>query len=157
MWNYAFIDSQNLHIQMKQVWWKIDYKKFRVYLREKYNVDVAYLFIGYMSEHKYLYNQLQKEWYILNFKEILVYKDWSVKWNVDAELVLQAMIDYNNYDKAVIITWDWDFACLVRYLHEKDKLKVLLVPDEKDYSCLLNKPAKGKIAFVNRLQNKVQK
>jgi len=154
--NYAFIDSQNLYLQMKKVWWKIDYKKFRIYLKDKYKADTAYIFIGYIAEHKDLYLSLQKDWFILIFKEILKYKDWSIKWNVDAELVLQSMIDYAKYDKAIIVSWDWDFSCLVKYLNQNDKLKALLVPDEKWYSCLLNKSAWSKIAFINRLRNKIE-
>ena len=33
------------------------------------------------------------------------------------------MVDYNNYAKAVIITSDGDYACLVEYLHDKGKLE----------------------------------
>jgi hypothetical protein len=36
--NYAFIDSQNLHRGIKTLGWQLDYRKFRVYLREKYGV-----------------------------------------------------------------------------------------------------------------------
>lgn len=37
--NFAFIDSQNLNLGVQELGWKIDYKKFNVYLREKYNVE----------------------------------------------------------------------------------------------------------------------
>jgi len=33
--NYAFIDSQNLNLGIQKLGWKLDYKKFRVYLKEK--------------------------------------------------------------------------------------------------------------------------
>jgi uncharacterized LabA/DUF88 family protein len=46
----------------------------------------------------------------------------KVKGNVDAELVLHAMIEYPNYDKALIVTGDGDFFCLVEYLIKQDKL-----------------------------------
>jgi uncharacterized LabA/DUF88 family protein len=36
-----------------------------------------------------------------------------VKGNVDAELVLHTMIEYDNYSKAIIISGDGDFFCLV--------------------------------------------
>ena len=36
--NYAFIDAQNLHMAISQLGWKIDYKRFRTYLREHYDV-----------------------------------------------------------------------------------------------------------------------
>ncbi len=33
--NYAFIDGQNLNLGIKRLGWALDFKKFRVYLREK--------------------------------------------------------------------------------------------------------------------------
>ena len=79
--------------------------------------------------------------YILIFKEILINKEGVVKGNCDAELVLQAMIDYQKYKKAVIVTGDGDFACLVRHLKKQKKLEKLLVPNMKKYSALLKKAA----------------
>ena len=51
-----------------------------------------------------------------------------IKGNIDAELVLWAMKDLRSYDKAVIVSGDGDFYCLVEYLHEQKKLEKLLVP-----------------------------
>ena len=36
--NYAFIDSQNLNLAIRDLGWILDFKKFRVYLKEKYQV-----------------------------------------------------------------------------------------------------------------------
>jgi len=57
--NYAFIDSQNLNLGIQSLRWKSNYHKFRVYLREKYQVNVAYLFIGYLAGNQNLYSALQ--------------------------------------------------------------------------------------------------
>lgn len=154
--NYAFIDAQNLYLQMKKVWWKIDYRKFAKYLKSKHKVEKVYMFLWYIPENKKIYNNLKNDWYELIFKETIKYKDWTIKWNVDAELVLQTMIDYEKYDKALIISWDGDFACLIKYLDEQNKLKLLLVPDNYNYSWLLKKAAKGKIANINDLKNKIE-
>ena len=45
------------------------------------------------------------------------------KGNVDAELVLHAMVEYPNYDKAIVVSGDGDFHCLVDDLvqHESEK------------------------------------
>ena len=59
--NLAFIDGQNLYLGTAQHDWKIDYKKFRVYLKDKYCVNEAYYVLGYISEDlQDLYNNLQK-------------------------------------------------------------------------------------------------
>jgi uncharacterized LabA/DUF88 family protein len=92
-------------------------------------VTHAFLFIGYIYENQDLYTSLQKDGYILIFKPTLKLPDGRVKGNVDAELVLHAMIEYDNYDKALIVTGDGDFYCLVDYLVKKDKLLKLMVPN----------------------------
>lgn len=45
--NFAFIDAQNLNLGVKSLGWRLDYKRFRIYLKEKYQVSAAYFFIGY--------------------------------------------------------------------------------------------------------------
>lgn len=44
------------------------------------------------------------------------------------------MIDYKEYSKAVIVSGDGDFACLIGYLHHTNKLKALIVPNKHRYS-----------------------
>ncbi|MST04427.1 MAG: NYN domain-containing protein [Candidatus Pacebacteria bacterium] len=154
--NYAFIDSQNLNLSIRELGWKLDFARFRVYLKEKYGVSMAYLVIGYIKGNTSLYKYLQESGFICVFKPTLEYKDGTTKGNCDAELVLQAMIDYKNYDKAVIVTGDGDFNCLVNYLIEKEKLKVLLIPNRFKFSALLKfKNIKSFLAYMNDLKEKL--
>lgn len=153
--NYAFIDSQNLNLSIQGSGWKLDFARFRIYLREKYLVKVAYLFIGYLPENQDLYNSLQKYGYVLIFKPTLKYKDGKIKGNCDAELVLQAMIDYQNYDKAIIVSGDGDFYCLAHYLIQQNNLEKVLIPNRFRYSALLKKAA-DKLVFMNDLQKKLE-
>ncbi len=141
---------------MKTLGWKLDYNKFRIYLKEKYQVEVAYLFIGYIPANSDLYRSLQKYGFILIFKESMTLPDGKIKGNCDAELVLQAMIDFQDYDQAIVVTGDGDFACLIKHLYNKNKLKLLLVPDKNRYSVLLKKTAKEKIDFISYLKSKLE-
>jgi len=153
--NYAFIDSQNLNLGIQSLGWKLDYKRFRIYLREKYGVEKAYLFIGYIPANQDLYSFLQSTGYVLVFKPTLPDKNGEVKGNIDADLVLQAMIDYKKYSKAVIVTSDGDFYSLVKYLYSKNKLKMVISPYIKTCSSLLKKTAKEKIVFMQNLRKKL--
>ncbi|MEK7187708.1 MAG: NYN domain-containing protein [Patescibacteria group bacterium] len=153
--NYAFIDSQNVNLGVREAGWKLDFKKFRVYLKDKYQVEKAYLFIGLLPENQNLYRALQEYGYILIFKPIMKTADGTVKGNVDAELVLQTMIDIEKYDHAVIVSNDGDFYCLVNYLYERKKLESVLSPNYAKCSVLLKKGAREKIAFMNNLNNKL--
>lgn len=154
--NYAFIDSQNLNLGVQELGWKLDFKRFRIYLKEKYKVKKAYLFIGYLSKNQNLYRSLQDSGYILIFKPIIKDQDDEIKGNVDADLVLQAMIDYKKYNKAVIITSDGDFYCLVNYLYNNNKLEKVISPNREKCSVLLTKTAREKIIFLNNLKNKLE-
>jgi uncharacterized LabA/DUF88 family protein len=153
--NFAFIDSNNLNLGIKELGWRLDSKRFRVYLAEKYSVKKAYLFIGYLPENQELYRSLQEFGYVLIFKPVMKDKGGEPKGNVDAELVLQVMIDWNKHDKAVIISSDGDFYCLVNYLYEKKKLKRVISPNYKKCSALLKKAAREKIDFLDYQRDKL--
>ena len=144
--NYAFIDGQNLNLSIQELGWKLDFRKFRIYLSEKYSVGTAYYFIGFVEGNNDLYASLQSAGYILIFKPTLRLPDRKVKGNVDAELVLQA----------IIVTGDGDFACLAAYLRKADKLRCVLVPNMNKYSALLKKAAQKHIAFMNDLKKKLE-
>lgn len=137
--NHAFIDGQNLHLGLS---WKMDYRKFRQYLKNKYEVTKAFLFIGYIKKNTELYKRLYDQGFILIFKSVMDIKrsDGKVthKGNVDAELVMHAMIEYHNYDKAIIVSNDGDFHCLIQYLEENKKLQKIICPNNK-YSKLLRR------------------
>ncbi len=137
--NYAFIDSQNLNLGIRSKGWELDFKRFRIYLNDKYNVKKAFLFLGFVEENIHLYQYFEKIGYTLVFKPTVRYKKdgkYTVKGNVDVELVMTVMIEINNFNKAVIISDDGDFHFLIKYLFNKNKLEALLVPNKK-YSSLL--------------------
>lgn len=109
-----------------------------------------------MEENTDLYKSLQEKGYVLIFKPTLKYKDGKIKGNCDAELVLQAMIDYEHYDSAVIVSGDGDFYCLVDYLIKQQKLAKLLVPNQYSYSVLLKKVPSNFLAFISQMKNKLE-
>ncbi len=161
--NYAFIDSQNLNLGIQKVGWKIDWRKFREFLREKHNVDTAYLFIGYMQENEDMYKQLHDAGYLIVLKPTVTGSSDKqpdgtvkklVKGNIDAELVLYAMKDMPNYDKAVIVSGDGDFYCLAEYLAGKKRLEKIMTPNWQ-YSTLL-KPYENHILRLDQMRRELE-
>lgn len=162
---YAFIDSQNLNLGVRNdikkngvvvyQGWKLDFKKLYIYLKTKYSVSKAFLFIGKVPGREDLYASLARYGYQLEFKPTLQYVDENnapqTKGNVDAELVLHTMIEYNNYDKAIIVSGDGDYFCLVEYLEQNGKLQHLMIPNKYQYSRLLKDYAKYMV-FVSDLR-----
>ncbi len=116
----------------------------------------AFLFIGFIPTNETLYTSLQQQGYILVFKPTLVLSDGRVKGNVDAELVLHAMIEYPNYEKAVIVSGDGDFHCLIKYLRDKNKLEKLIIPNQQKFSSLLREFIRDNAVFMNNLRGKLE-
>ena len=81
--NYAFIDSQNLNLAVKELGWKLDFRRFRKYLQDKYGVVKAFLFIGYVPTQQSLYTSLQEYGYILVFKPTLSLPGGKVNWSTN--------------------------------------------------------------------------
>lgn len=131
--NFAYIDAANLHRGVTSLGWNLDYSRFRVWLRDKYDIQVAYLFIGLVPSNKDLYMKLQEMGYVLVYKEVMYDNSGKAKGNCDADLVLKAAVDYyeKRFDKGVIITSDGDYACLVKFLKEKRAFASLISPRNK--------------------------
>ena len=154
--NFAFIDGQNLNLGIQSLGWKLSFKRLRKYLYEKHQVSTAYYFIGFVPTNQALYSFLQKTGYTLVFKPTIPDENGRLKGNIDANLVLQAMIDYERYNKAVLVSSDGDFYCLIDYLNKNGKLKIVLSPYKKTCSSLLKKSAKGKITYLDSLKGKLE-
>ncbi|MDO8668624.1 MAG: NYN domain-containing protein [bacterium] len=150
------MDSQNLNLGIQKLGWKLNYKKFRVYLAEKYAVKKAYMFIGFVALNQKLYDKLQEAGFILRFKPTIPDADGKIKGNIDADLVLRAALELDEYEKAVIVSSDGDFYSLTQYLYDKKKLAVVLSPDIENCSSLLRGTAKEKIRFMNELKEKLE-
>jgi uncharacterized LabA/DUF88 family protein len=171
--NYAFIDSQNLNLGTQRMGWKLDWRKFRQYLADEHGVSKAYMFIGYMSENESLYEYMHELGFLVVLKPTVDVSDKqqkdkpkeeepkeskekeksTVKGNVDAELVLYAMKELNNFDKALIVSGDGDFFSLAEYLDEQGKLEQILTPNWQ-YSSLL-KPFEAKITRLDKLRKQL--
>jgi uncharacterized LabA/DUF88 family protein len=168
---YAFIDSQNLNLGTQRIGWKLDWRKFRQYLRDKHGVTKAYMFIGYMSENESLYEYMHELGFLVVLKptvDLNIPKETAVKaenntkddkdrpavkGNVDAELVLYAMKELPNYEKAIIVSGDGDFFGLAEYLDEQGKLAHILAPNWQ-YSSLL-KPFEPKIIRLDKFRRQL--
>lgn len=144
-----YIDGNNLYRSAKELGFEIDYKKFRGWLRQKYNPQFVYLFIGLVPERTKFYEYLQKCGYILVFKQTFSVGE-KIKGNCDAELVLKAVSDFyiKAFDSCILVTGDGDFGCLVEFLKENKSIDRVIAPDKAKCSFLLrNKNVE--ITFLN--------
>ena len=154
--NYAFIDGQNLiynTVRRSDAPWKLDLKRFRVYLREKYRIVVAYYFIGaYNARYEKMYNAIRKYGYEVIFREHDGKSKSNKKGNVDTDVVFYAMkkiADRDKFGKVLLVSDDGDYWRMVDYLIKKNKFEKLLAPSRKYISYLYK--TKTKDSFVDYL------
>ena len=133
--NYAFIDWQNLYQWLD---WDLDYKKFRIALKDKYNVIKAFYFIWFKQKENWLYEKLQDAGFILVFNLKWENLKSNKKWNIDTNLVFNVMkkLIHNNFWMVVLVSWDWDYKMMVDYLVEQKRFKKVIVPNLKYASSL---------------------
>lgn len=143
--NIAYIDGQNLYIGTKKSSnpWKINLEKFRVYLKEKYNVSKAYYYLGYVQDdNNHIYEEIQQAGFILVFRQHNPAMLGLKKGNVDSDIILNVMIRIykkESFDGIVLVSGDGDYKGLVDFLIEENKFSKILFPDQSRASSLYKK------------------
>lgn len=138
--NYAFIDAQNIHRGTRAAGWLLNWAQLREYLRTEQRVTKAFLFIGFLEGQEPLYASLKMAGYELIFKPTVkhtVAGKTVIKGNVDTDLVLKAMTEWNQFDQAILLSGDGDFLSLLTHLSQAGKLKSVVVSDRRSASKLL--------------------
>lgn len=161
MGNIAFIDGQNLHLGVQEDHWMIDFERLRIYLKEKYQIDTAYYYIGYiLPENQDLYTKLQKAGFILIFKQQTEKLLSQKKGNIDSDLifsVMQHLLDYSEeFEKILLISGDGDFKILVDYLIKKERFLKILLPNKKFASSLYKKLGWKYMDYLMNIQKKIE-
>ncbi|HEY4527136.1 MAG TPA: NYN domain-containing protein [Candidatus Paceibacterota bacterium] len=153
----AYIDGANLHKGVESSAWKLDYRKFRSWVRQKFGVTDAHLFIGLMSKHADLYTFLQSAGYTLTFKEIVYDGTGKAKGNCDADLVLKATTDFyeNMPQSVVLVSSDGDYAPLVRFWMSKKVSCTIVSPAPRPKCSILLKRTGAPIVYLEDMKHKL--
>ena len=153
--NLAFIDGQNLYMgtMSDDPKWKIKLSKFRKYLFEKYNVEKAYYFLGFLNEEQQdLYDEIQESGFILKFREHNSAMIGKKKGNVDSDIIfdiMKSMCKKESFNKIVLVSGDGDYKMLVDFLIEEGKFKKILFPNKDFASSLYKKLGTEYFDFLN--------
>lgn len=152
--NQAFIDGQNLYMNTRAHGWQVDLARFRVYLRDKYQVDKAYYFLGALqSSGKKLYERIKAAGFILVFREHSRSMLSQKKGNVDTDIVFAVMhkiAECESFGQVVLVSGDGDYIKMVKYLLSKNKLKKVLAPNKKSMSSLYRSLTPKYTDFLDR-------
>ncbi len=158
--NIAFVDGQNLHRGTQMEDWRIDYAKFRVYLKEKYKVKIAYYFLGYLDEEQQnLYSKLQESGFVILFKEHHKISNSPKKGNVDTDMVFEMMksLIEKDFNKIVLVSGDGDYKKVVDYLVSKNRFEKILFPNKNFASSLYKKLGNQFRAFLSDAKTNINK
>ena len=138
--NRAFIDGQNLHLGTSINNWKVDLSRFRIYLKDKYNVSTAYYFIGFKNDiHAGLYRTIEQAGFQLVFREHNEGMIGKKKGNVDTDIVFEickGIMDRHAFSKVVLVSGDGDYKKLVHYLIQRGRFLKVLFPNHRFASSL---------------------
>ena len=129
---YAFVDASNIIYGARSEGWFIDQKKLHVYLKKKFNASKTFFYYGKDSKNtkkeKFL-EKLRQFGFTLRVKEIKRYGN-RTKANCDVDLTMDMLLKIKEYDRAIMLTGDGDFAPLLSYLMTKKK-KIIVISSPK--------------------------
>lgn len=154
--NVAYIDGQNLYMATAKSSpkWNIDFAKFRRYLTEKYQVEYAYYFLGFViDEMDPLYRKIQKAGFVLVFREHHSKMLSNKKGNVDGDIILDIMKNMYYKEvpgKIILVSNDGDYRKLVDFLIQEKKFLKVLHPSQKYASSLYKKLGSEYYDYLDR-------
>ncbi|MFA5178581.1 MAG: NYN domain-containing protein [Candidatus Paceibacterota bacterium] len=161
--NLAFIDGQNLYrgTTLTDPKWKVDLFKFRKYLANKYDIQKAYYFLGFLDEENQgLYDKIQEAGFIVKFREHNSAMIGKKKGNVDSDIIFDIMkriYKQDFFDKIVLVSGDGDYKMLVDFLIEENKFKKILFPNKDFASSLYKKITRVYFDYLINIKHIIEK
>ncbi len=155
----VYIDAQNIHKGTKELWWTIDRELFFHYMHKKFNIDQIKIFLWYINSFDYFYQKLKEIWYQVIFKQTMLRKDGTIKWNVDIDLTMSVMDDLYIWwlSLAYVVSWDGDFNTLIQRLVKEERLWRLIVPTIDKTSSQLRHASWSNIQALSDLKHILSK
>lgn len=150
---------QNIHKSTEEMWWIIDWSLFYEYLQSKFTPDRIIMFIWYLQKYKHIYDKLKTTGYEIIFKEVLVRKDWTIKWDVDIDIAIQAMKDIHNRNITVayLISGDADYNTLINERVKEWIFWKLIVPRLDKTLYILRKASGSKLQPLTDIKHLIEK
>lgn len=155
----AYIDAANLHHATIGAGWKLDYQRLLIWLHDRYHIEEAYMFMGFIPKFTPLYEHLRYCGFSIIFRDVIRDKEGNPKGNCDGDLIVKVMRDVYEYrcDECIIVSSDGDFASLIEFLMEKKKLQMLLSPAVESKCSILLKRTSARISYLNDQRSNLEK
>lgn len=126
---YIFIDAENLFYSQKTFSWKVSYEKLMKYFKKECGIKTkCFVYKGIdegNTKQKKFLDMLDLNGFIVRTKVVKKIKtqDGNYKWksNLDIELALEMIELKDNFDTAVLVSGDSDFAVVLDKLKKANK------------------------------------
>jgi len=123
-----FIDVANVIYSLRDLGWRIDYKKLQEYFRTCCKLVNIYFYYSTNKENigqANLLEMLARKGFKLVVKEVKIIKlkngNQLFKGNCDVELTIDMIDIMPAYDTAILLSGDSDFAPLIKYVQKQGK------------------------------------
>ena len=132
---YVFIDAANIFYTQKTLGWRISYEKLKQYFNDECGKNLGKMFVytatdSERPQQKKFLDMLEINEYIVRTKEVKrirvtkgVY-EW--KGDFDVELTIDAMDNAREFDTAILLSGDSDFAPIVKRMKENGKKVIIM-------------------------------
>jgi len=100
--------------------YRIDYRRFRLWLKNRHDVERAFMYFGYMEGREALYGYLRQCGFELVFRDV-EYHLGHAKGNVDICLTISVLEKLAEFDRGYLVTSDGDFFDLTEKLIKEER------------------------------------
>lgn len=129
----VFVDVANVIYSLKDLGWRIDYKKIQSYFKKNCKLTDIYFYYSTNKENVGQANLLEmliRKGFKVIAKEVKVIKLRNggnlYKGNCDVELTIDMIDNLAAYDSAILFSGDSDFVAVIKYLQKHGK-KVIVI------------------------------
>jgi len=160
---YVFIDGANIFYTQKTLKWRISYERLKQYFQDECRNNLGKMFVYTASDKerpqqmKFL-DMLEINGYILRTKEVkrirIAKGVYEWKGDFDVELSMDVLDCLKEFDTAVLLSGDSDFAPIVERMKKNNK-RVIVMSAKNHISCELIKLS-DKYINLKKLRDKIE-
>jgi uncharacterized LabA/DUF88 family protein len=129
---YVFVDAANIFYSQRTLKWHISYERLRDYFKSECDLRKMFVYVGSFPDEKQkkFLDMLEINNYIVRTKPVkkirLAKGVYEFKGNFDIELAMDMVDTINEYDTAILLSGDSDFAPIIDRIKEKGKWVIVM-------------------------------
>ncbi|KKT12888.1 MAG: hypothetical protein UV94_C0039G0002 [Parcubacteria group bacterium GW2011_GWC1_43_30] len=130
---YVFIDAANIFYSQRTLKWRISYERLKQYLEGECDVQKIFIYTatdaGRPNQNKFI-QMLEKNGFTVRTKPVKQIRIsngvYQWKGDFDVELTMDMLDHINNYDSAILLSGDSDFAPIINRVKSHSKRVIVM-------------------------------